>query len=233
MAKAPSGILISFEGTEGSGKSTLIRTLSKLLDQAGYTAIQTREPGGSPVAEKIRSILLEMSPKNLPDHTMNPWTELLLYEAARAEHTAKTIVPALERGEIVICDRFTDSTLAYQGHARGLPWKQIRTLNRMATFGIKPDLTFFLNIDPAVGLRRVQDPNRFEAEGLEFQKKVRAGFVKVRAEEPKRWITLNVQDRSPDDLAKAVLMSLLKRLSNRMKQNLNCRRNLKSSSTHG
>lgn len=203
MAKSYSGLLISFEGTEGSGKSTLIQKVFTLLKESGYKALQTREPGGNDVAEKIRSILL-----NSP---MDPWTELLLYEAARAEHTAKILRPALQEGQIVLCDRFIHSTLAYQAHARGLPWNDVKTLNRMATFGIKPHLTFFLDIDPEMGLRRAQDPNRFEAEGIQFQTRVRAGFIKAKAEEPKRWHTLKVQDRTPDQLAEIVLKQLTTR----------------------
>src|SRR4051812_29605230 len=108
------GVFISFEGTEGSGKSTLIHHLAICLQSLGHRVIQTREPGGNPVAEKIRQILLSMP--------MDPLTDLLLYEAARAQHMAETIFPALKRSEVVLCDRFTDSSLAYQAHARGLPW---------------------------------------------------------------------------------------------------------------
>lgn len=203
------GILISFEGTEGSGKSTLIGHLSTQLKELGQSVIQTREPGGSDVAEKIRSILLGTA--------MDPWTELLLYEAARAEHLAKTVRPALDRGEIVLCDRFTDSTLAYQSSARGLPWKEIKVLNRMATSGLKPDLTVLLDIDPAVGLKRARDPNRFEAEGVEFQKKVRKGFLKARSEDPKRWLTLKSESGTPDEIAQMVIRHLKTRFKKRFK----------------
>jgi dTMP kinase len=193
--------LISFEGTEGSGKSTLIQEVALILDQLGRTSIKTREPGGSALAEKIRNLILESS--------MNPWTELFLYEAARAEHLTQTILPALKRGEIVLCDRFTDSTLAYQSHARGLPWNQVKALNKVATTGLRPQLTVFLDIDPEVGLRRAQDPNRFEAEGVEFQKKVRAGFLKARAERPKSWLTLRSDKLTPPQLAKKVIDHLI------------------------
>ena len=194
------GIFVSFEGTEGSGKSTLVRSASHLLQKMGYQTLQTREPGGSPLAEKLRPILLEFS--------MTPMTELLLYEAARAEHLAKTIQPSLSRGEIVLCDRFTDSTLAYQAFARGLPWKEVKLLNQIATSKLTPDLTLFLDLDPEVGLRRAQDPNRFEAEGLAFQKRVRSGFLKSRAENPKRWLTLKPGDQTPDQLAEKLIKTL-------------------------
>jgi dTMP kinase len=208
MPKLNPGILISFEGTEGSGKSTLIRLVDQRLIEAGYPTRQTREPGGIPTAEKIRSILLE--------NEMNPWTELFLYEAARAEHAAQVLKPELEQGKIVLCDRFTDSTLAYQAHARGLPWKEVKLLNRLATLGLQPDLTVLLDIDPAVGLERAQDPNRFEAEGLQFHKKVRAGFIKARSEQPKRWLTLRVQNRSPEELAASVLECVFDRFKKRL-----------------
>ncbi len=208
MVNTKRGLFISFEGTEGSGKSTLIRKITTLLEQEGYKITQTREPGGNELAEKIRTILLEMP--------MHPMTELLLYEAARTEHLIKTIQPALNRNEWVLCDRFTDSTLAYQAHARGLPWSQVKTLNRMATFGLRPDLTVFLDIDPRIGLERAQNPNRFEAEGIEFQKRVRSGFLKARAEAPKRWMTLKTGDKTPDQLARLILKQINKRFKYRM-----------------
>ncbi len=211
MSKKEPGILVSFEGTEGSGKSTLMKRVYQLAQEASYRVIQTREPGGSTLAEKIRSILLET--------TMNPWTEVLLYEAARAEHTNLCIKPALERGDIILCDRFTDSTLAYQAHARGLPWKDIKTLNKMATFGIRPHLTVFLDMDPKMSLSRAQNPNRFEAEGLEFHKRVRLGFIKARSENPKRWLTLRNQKSTPEENAAVVLKHLIQRFKNRLKLN--------------
>lgn len=200
MSKVKPGILVSFEGTEGSGKSTLMRELSLRLNQIGCIVKATREPGGDLLAEKIRSLLLSQN--------MDPRTELFLYEAARAEHWATVIAPALARGEIVLCDRFIDSTLAYQSQARGLPWKEVKAMNRIATQGNQPHLTVFLDIDPALGLERAQDPNRFEAEGIEFQKKVRTGFLKARKEDPKRWLTLKVQNQTPEELSQAVIKSM-------------------------
>jgi dTMP kinase len=198
--KRKRGILISFEGTEGSGKSTLTHTLSALLKNQGYSVTLTREPGGTEVAEKIRTILLNFK--------MAPWTELFLYEAARVEHLEKVILPALAQNHIVLCDRFTDSTLAYQAHARGLPWKQVKLLNQIATEGVKPDLIVFLDIDPETGLKRAQEHNRFEAEGVYFQKKVRSGFLKARRENPKRWLTLQVKQKTPQELADLVLQKM-------------------------
>ena len=210
MSKKSSGIFISFEGTDGSGKSTLIRQIALLLKDQGYKTVVTREPGGNPVGEKIREVIITTE--------MDPRTELFLYEASRAEHLAQTILPALSQGEIVLCDRFTDSTLAYQAYARGLPWKEVKVLNQMATSGTFPDLTVLLDIDPAMGLRRAKDPNRFEAEGVELQKKVRLGYLKARAEDPKRWLTLKIQKQTPEQLAEIVLSQLVKRFKKRLKK---------------
>jgi dTMP kinase len=203
------GLFITVEGTEGAGKSTLIRAVAERLRSRGAEVFLTREPGGAPVAERIRELLLSLA--------MDPWTELFLYEAARAEHLAKRVRPELEKGVIVVCDRFTDSTLAYQGHARGLPWKEIRALNRAATRGLKPDLTILLDIDPARGLERARDPNRFEAEGVKFQEKVRKGFLKARAEEPGRWLRLDAGASSPEKLAEAVVEKIERKFAKRIR----------------
>lgn len=202
------GIFITFEGTEGSGKSTLIKHLARALEARGNHVIQTREPGGTSVSEKIREILLH--------HPMNPWTELLLYEAARAEHLTHTILPGLEQGAIVLCDRFTDSSLAYQGYARKLPWEKIQALNRIATLGVAPSLTIFLDIDPEKGLRRAQDANRFEAEGVYFQKQVRLGYLKARRENPKKWFSILVEDKTPEQLTEIVVKECVRRFKNKL-----------------
>jgi dTMP kinase len=148
---------------------------------------------------------------------MSPWTELFLYEAARAEHLEHVILPALKAGVWVLCDRFTDSTLAYQGHARGLPWKDIQTLNHLATQGLEPDHVIWLDIDPALGLSQAKDPNKFEAQGVAFQKKVRAGFLKAMKENTKRvrsrrsqkWIRLPARSGTPEALATKVIGKIL------------------------
>lgn len=204
------GILITFEGTEGAGKSTLIRELSILLQQRSIQVTTTREPGGNAVAEKIRSLIL--------NDPMDPWCELFLYEAARAEHLSKILLPALHAGHWVLCDRFTDSSLAYQAHARGLPWARVKTLNQIATQGLKPHLTVMLDIDPEVGLRRAKDGNRFEEEGVAFQKKVREGFLKSKKEDPRRWLTIASQDGTPIENANKVLKLLIKRFPKSFKQ---------------
>ncbi len=194
------GVLITIEGTEGAGKSTLIGALAELLKKRDIPVTVTREPGGTALAEQIRGVIL--------NNEMNAWTELFLYEAARCEHLARTLRPALVRGHVVICDRFTDSTLAYQAHARGLPWDTVKKLNRVATQGILPSLTVWLDINPKAGLKRARDKNRFEAEGLLFQKKVRQGFLKAMNESPKRWLRLKINPShptSPQQLASAVV----------------------------
>jgi dTMP kinase len=203
-ARMPQGLFITFEGTEGAGKSTLINEVGAQLNRllGVGQVVMTREPGGTPVAERIRATILE--------EQMDPWTELFLYEAARAEHLAKTVRPALEQGKIVLCDRFTDSSLAYQAHARGLPWKEVQSLNRAATRGTTPKLTVLLDIDPAVGLSRAQVQTRFEAEGVDFQKKVRQGFLKSRKQEPKRWLTLKAMSGTPEHLAGSVIERLIR-----------------------
>jgi dTMP kinase len=196
-------MFITFEGTEGCGKSTLIQNLSRALTEKKIAHIVTREPGGSTVAESIRSLLLH--------HEMDAMTELFLYEAARAEHFQKTVLPALKKKQIVLCDRFTDSTIAYQGFARGLNLKVIEQLNQIATEKRSPDLTFFLDLPVEVGLSRATDPNRFELEGIQFQKKVRKGFLYSISKNKKRWSVLKVMDKTPEQVCVEALAVILKK----------------------
>lgn len=170
------GIFISFEGIDGSGKSTQIKRLYDTLVSHNRESILVREPGGTQIGEKIRSILLEK------EHAvMTPVTELLLYEAARAQIVAEVIVPSLSEGKTVICDRFFDSTLAYQGYARGLSLVSVDFLNHLATGGIEPDVTFLLDIEPEQAAKRMSNRqannDRLEAEGQVFMKKVRDGYI--------------------------------------------------------
>ena len=197
------GILITFEGTEGAGKSTLIRKVDTALRRHGQKTVLTREPGGSAVAEKIRKLILTQ--------TMDPWTEIFLYEAARAEHLDKIIRPALSKGKFVLCDRFTDSSLAYQSFARKLPWQKIKLLNHIATQGLKPNLTILIDIDQHIGLKRARTKNRFEEEGVAFHNRVRRGFFKARAENHMRWFTLAGKLGTPDQMAEAVIKEIKKR----------------------
>lgn len=197
-------MLISFEGTEGCGKSTLIRHLLARFNSAGMPAISTREPGGSPVAEKIRNLILH--------DEMDPMTELFLYESARAEHFENTIAPALKAKKIILCDRFIDSTVAYQGFARGLKLPVIESLNKIATRGRAPDLTFFLDLPVEQGLARATDPNKFEKAGIEFQKKVRKGFLYSIRKNKKRWRVLKVANRTPDQIADEAMAIIIAKL---------------------
>ena len=182
-------VFITIEGCEGCGKTTQSKLLKEYLESKGLAVILTREPGGSDVAEQIRNILL--NPKN----TIYPFCELMLYEAARIQHLQEVIKPNLEKGYVVICDRFTDSTLAYQGYARGIDRDIIVKLNNIATEGIKPDLTIYLDINPYEGLKKATavnkdcltgDGDRIERENLSFHNKVRKGFLTIAKKYPNR-----------------------------------------------
>lgn len=182
------GKFITFEGCEGAGKSTQIRLLSDYLSTHGIRALFTREPGGTVIAEKIRSIILTPT-----EERMHGLTELLLYEASRAQHLAHVIKPALARGETVICDRFCDSTVAYQVFARGLPRETVDTLNRIACGGLEPDCTVFLDVPPDAGFKRkggADKGDRIETETGGFHDKVYAGYKSLAAEHPDRIISV-------------------------------------------
>jgi dTMP kinase len=177
------GLFITFEGGEGSGKSTQLKLVAKRLENAGVPARVLREPGGTLVGEAIRSLLLD------PEHTgLDARAELLLYEAARAQLVAEVIEPALEAGEVVFCDRFFDSTTAYQGYARGLPLDEVHVLNASATGGVTPDRTLVFDIDPELGVERAtsQGADRLEGEDRTFHEAVREGFLAIAADEPGR-----------------------------------------------
>jgi dTMP kinase len=178
------GVFISFEGIEGTGKSTQAKLLEEYLREKGHRVIQTMEPGGTRISLKIRELLLSPDSKEM-DHV----TELLLYNAARVQHIKEVIKPALERGEIVITDRFSDSTVAYQGFARGLDLKLIDSLDVIATNKLRPDITLLLDIDVETGLARNKALNkgdRLELEDLSFHERVRKGFIQIAAREPAR-----------------------------------------------
>lgn len=181
---------ISFEGGEGSGKTTIIKQLKIDLEKQGFKVLQTREPGGSEIAEEIRQIIL-----NIANVKMDPRTEALLYAASRRQHLVEVILPALQNGNIVLCDRFVDSSLAYQGYARGLGINQIYELNRFAIEDLLPGLTIYLDLDPEIGLRRIKDNNRacnrLDLESLEFHKKVREGYLLIAKQYPTRIKVVN------------------------------------------
>ncbi|MGC2061563.1 MAG: dTMP kinase [Thermodesulfovibrionales bacterium] len=181
------GAFISFEGIEGTGKSTQCRLLAQHLRQKGLAVTETAEPGGTQISLKIREILLSIDSRE-----MRPVTELLLYNAARVQHLEEVILPALRRGDIVITDRFSDSTFAYQGYGRDLDLELIASLDRIATNGLRPALTILLDIDVETGLRRnraIGKTDRLELEEISFHEKVRRGFINLAAKESDR-ITL-------------------------------------------
>jgi|AGTN01.3.fsa_nt_gi thymidylate kinase len=171
------GTFITFEGCEGVGKSTQLRLLKEYLDKSGQHAVFTREPGGTPVAEKIRELLLST------DYKLPAPVEAYLFAAARADHMENLILPELEKGSIVICDRFIDSSLAYQGAARGLGYETVLEINSRALFGRQPDCTVFLDMDPAVSWRKqkgkIIEGDRMEMEDAAFHHKVYLGYKEI------------------------------------------------------
>lgn len=195
------GLFITFEGTEGSGKTTQISLLADHLASAGRTVTLTREPGGTPIGDQIRKILLDPSNKAL-----HPRAELLLYAASRAQHLAERILPALEAGRIVLCDRFSDATLAYQGYGRGLDIGTIRALDQIVTGGMSPHLTVLLDLDVSAGLSRARGRNssaglehegRFENEDIAFHDRVRRGYLTLARQDPERVRVVDAA-RAPD-----------------------------------
>jgi dTMP kinase len=180
------GRLIAFEGVEGAGKSTQLELLRRQLEGRGREVVVTREPGGTPVGERVRALLLD------PEVEIYPRAEALLFAAARAELVERVIRPALERGAVVLCDRYLDSSLAYQGGARGLGRGPVEEVNRLATGGLLPDLVVLLDLDPADGLRRRQgDRDRIEAQDLDFHRRVREAFRTLAAADPNRFAVVD------------------------------------------
>ena len=182
---AQEGIFITFEGGEGSGKSTQARALARRLRRRGIPLLLTHEPGGEPLAARLRRLLKGNS-------ALAPEAELLLFAASRAQLTARVIRPALRAGQWVVCDRYADSTLAYQGYGRSLDMEAIRAANRMATGGLTPHLTVLLDVPAQVGLaRKHADNDRFVREPLAFHQRVRQGYRRLARAEPERWLVVN------------------------------------------
>ena len=179
------GIFLTFEGPDGGGKTTQITRLAECLTGLGYTVTRTREPGGDRVGEKVRELLLHGE--------VSPEAELLLFAAARAQNVDAVVRPALDAGHIVLCDRFTDSTIAYQGHGRGLPLDLIARLNAFATRGLMPHKTFLLDLPPSAGLSRQRrsEQDRLDREALDFHERVRDGFLQTAKAELERFVVLD------------------------------------------
>jgi dTMP kinase len=196
---APTGLLIALEGGEGSGKTTQARLISIWLRELGYDVETTREPGATKVGMRLRALLLDTA------HTgMSARAEALMYAADRAEHVAGVIAPALERGAIVITDRYVDSSLAYQGAGRKLPVEEIAMINSWATGGRVPDLTILLDMDPLAGLsRRARSADRLEAEPADFHLRVRAGFLALARADPGRYLVLGA-DRPAEEITRDI-----------------------------
>jgi dTMP kinase len=207
----PRGRLITVEGVEGAGKSTQVETLGAWLVARGVSVVATAEPDGTPLGASLRRILSEVD-------RVTPLTEALLFTASRAEHVQRVIRPALAAGQIVLCDRYVDSTVAYQGYGRGVSFETVAQLNRLATDGVLPDLTLVLDLDVAEGLRRARarrgalaacDP--FERLAIEFHERVRKGYWAIRDREPDR-VTLIDADRTPPVVAAEIARLVARRL---------------------
>ena len=185
---SPHGLFLTFEGPEGSGKTSQMRALAEFLRDQGYSVLTTREPGGTPIGLHIRDLLL-----NPHFEDMKPRAEVLLFLADRAQHVDQVIRPALKRGDIVLCDRYADSTLAYQGYGHGhFDLKQLRALIEFATGGLWPDRTFLLDLPPEQGLtRNGAQRDRLESHALDFHRRVRQGYLEMAAAEPHRWVVLD------------------------------------------
>ena len=203
-------LFITFEGPEGSGKSTQIRRLAAVLEARQLPFLTTREPGGTTIGNAIRAVLLD------PARTeMSPRAETLLFNAARAQIVDQVIRPALDAGQLVLCDRYADSTLAYQGYGHGQALEPLRSLGAYATAGLIPDLTIYLDIDVREGLRRKQageaeEWNRMEEKAIAFHQAVRAGYLELAAAEPDRWLVVDAAQ--PVDAVHAAILTRLQSL---------------------
>ncbi|WP_370657388.1 dTMP kinase [Deinococcus sp. KNUC1210] len=203
-----SGLFITFEGPEGAGKSTQLRRLAARLAAGGTPHLLTREPGGTDIGDKLRSLVLDTR-----SH-LSAMTEFLIYSGSRAQLVQEVIRPALGRGEVVVCDRYVDSSYAYQGYGRGLDLASLRAVSAAATGGLMPDLTFLLDIDPETGLARaarVGEPDRIERAGLDFHWRLKRGFVELAAQEPQRFVVLDAT-RDPDALEADIWAAVTGRL---------------------
>jgi len=204
-------MFITLEGPEGSGKTSQLPALAEFLRNAGYDVVVTREPGGTAVGDQIRDVLM-----NLENITIVPRTEILLFLAARAQHVESLIRPALDAGKIVICDRYGDSTLAYQGYGHQTDLDTLRYLLNFATGGLKPDLTLLLDVPVNAGMARKRDNeeewNRLDAYAETFHERVRQGYLSLAAVEPQRWVVINAAV-DKDKVQEALRMAIMARLN--------------------
>ncbi|MEW5735861.1 MAG: dTMP kinase [Thermodesulfobacteriota bacterium] len=218
--QATSGLFITLEGVEGSGKTTQAPHLVAFLKSRGYQVVRTREPGGTGMGKRIRSILLDPESAG-----MEPLAELLLYEADRAQHIRRVILPALSAGQAVVCDRFYDATAAYQGYARGLDLELVEHLNGIAAGSLVPDITILLDLPARVGVPRARSregrgfrdhgrEGRFEAESLEFHEKVREGYLALAVKHPERFVVIRA-DQDTESVRSDIMRAVEEYLENR------------------
>ncbi len=200
-------LFITFEGGEGCGKSVQARALYEKLSQSAIPAVLTHEPGGTPLSRKLRRLL-----KEADNISISPLAELLLFNASRTQLIDEVIRPQLEKGKVVICDRYADSTTAYQSYGRGLDLETVAAINDIATGGLKPDLTILLDISAEEGLARKQRRDRFEQEDIAFHQRVREGYLKLAKEEPQRWLVIDAK-QSKEKIAEIIWQKLSQLLS--------------------
>lgn len=205
-------MFITLEGPEGSGKTSAVKVVVERLTKMGYNIVQTREPGGTPIAEQIRNVILDVNNTKL-----DPRAEALLYAASRRQHLVEKVWPALKEGKIVICDRFLDSSLAYQGGARNLGLDNILNINMFATEGTFPDLTLLFDIDPKIGLERIaknanREVNRLDLEKLDFHKKVRQTFLELAKRFPNRFVVIDAS-KSMEEVAENTYKAIMEKLN--------------------
>jgi dTMP kinase len=205
-------MFITLEGPDGSGKTSQMAGLAEFLKDQGYDLIATREPGGTEIGDQIRKVLF-----NLDNKAMNPRTEILLFQSSRAQIVEEVIRPALNAGKVVLCDRYADSTFAYQGYGHGVEMNTLREIVQFATGGLTPDLTLFLDVEASEGLKRRNkggDWNRLDDYSLDFHRRVRAGYAEMIAAEPERWVVIDAA-RKPEQVAKDLQAAALERLQAR------------------
>ena len=203
-------MFITLEGPEGSGKTSQIPWLAARLEEEGYAVVTTREPGGTPIGDQIRQVLFDLDNK-----AMEPRSEILLFQASRAQLVEQVIRPALAEGKVVLCDRYADSTLAYQGYGHQMDLEQLNTIVHFATGGLKPDLTLFLDVKVEQGLQRRDsggDWNRLDDYDVEFHQRVYAGYQQLIAAEPERWVQVDAA-QTPEKVAEALQQAVLARLA--------------------